>query len=241
MEMHERVARLREMVDGGRIIRGGWTEGHDRACLLASLSPEVARAQDASACPASVMPGWLAELTPRIDDHTSAESWPVIVRRYADLAGRWHVLDAAAWERACVRALLAIVREARAHCPADESAVLSAIDGVIAWLEAGAPEDERARVGEVALVASDAAWTAEEASVAAWAASAAALATGAAATATVMAAEAAEAAARAAWAEAAARAEEEAAADTAADAAWDRISALVLDALETEIARAEAA
>lgn len=182
-----RLARLDRAIEDGRVIRGRWTDGQERACLLAWLSPEAGERESASVCPASVMPPWLAHLTPHLDDRPSARAWPGIVRRYGALAHRWHVLDAAGWERARVASLLVIVREARAHCPASACASLAAIDGVIAWLERGAPEAERESV--------------RRAAAAAWAAEAAA------------------------WA--------------GADAA-DRIALGVFDALEAEIARAEA-
>jgi hypothetical protein len=43
------------MIAEGRIVRQQWTDGHERACLLAALSPEAGRAGDASACPAYVI------------------------------------------------------------------------------------------------------------------------------------------------------------------------------------------
>lgn len=95
----DRLKRLDRMVREGTIIRHEWTDGHDRACLLAALAPECGEARSASACPADVMPMWLAELTPWIDDSGSAKAWPRVVRRYAALAHRWHVLEAASWRR----------------------------------------------------------------------------------------------------------------------------------------------
>jgi hypothetical protein len=79
-------------LNSGRLIRGAWTgtdsQGRRTACLLAALSPEAGRSKDPGACPASVMPAWLAHLTPWIDDAGSKEAWPGTVRRYAELAGR---------------------------------------------------------------------------------------------------------------------------------------------------------
>ncbi len=136
--------------------RRAWTAGHDRACLLAALSPEAGEAQSAAACPARVMPLWLAELTPWIDDSPSDDAWPHVVRRYASLARRWHVLDSAAWERARIGALLAIVEEARTHA-GDDARVIAAIDGVIAWLRRGAPESERLALADAEAAAAVAA------------------------------------------------------------------------------------
>ena len=116
-DMQERVSRLNAMIAEDRIIRQRWTDGHERACLLAALSPETGKAERASACPAHVMPPWLAHLTPWIDDEVSEDAWPGVIRRYAALARRWSALDDAAWERARIASLIAIVSEARLNCP----------------------------------------------------------------------------------------------------------------------------
>jgi hypothetical protein len=92
--------RLNDMVNENRIIRGKWqstdAQGRETACLLGALGSDITDTKD---CPASYMPSWLAELTPAIDDNTSNKNWPSIIKRYANLANRWHVLDEAAWER----------------------------------------------------------------------------------------------------------------------------------------------
>ena len=152
----ERLNRLDTMMQEGRIIRRAWTYGRDRACLLAALSPEVGRAESASACPAEVMPAWLAHLTPWLDDAPSEETWPGIVQRYAGLARRWHVMDEAGWERARIGALIAIVSEARRSCPQHEAHALAEIDGVVAWLRRGAPESERSAARSAAEAAREA-------------------------------------------------------------------------------------
>jgi hypothetical protein len=154
------------MIAEGRLIRRAWTAGHDRACLLAALSPEAGYAESAAACPAELMPPWLAELTPWLDDAPSEHAWPGVVRRYASLARRWHVLDGRAWDRARIGALLAIVEEARAHA-GDDAIPLAAIDGVLGWLRRGAPESDREAVA-------NASWAAAAARTAAWAAAASA-------------------------------------------------------------------
>jgi hypothetical protein len=244
------------MLREGRLIRGAWTEGHDRACLLAALSPEAGAAESASACPAEVMPAWLAHLTPWLDDAPSAEAWPSIVARYAALARRWHVLDDEGWERVRIAALVVIVTEARAHVAPEHASVLAAIDGVLGWLRLGAAKSEREAAARAADAASAAA---ARAARAAWAADAAAAASADAAWAAARAAASAAARAEAAWAAAraaaadaawASRAAARAAASAAAraEAAWaaaraasDRIAAGVFDAIEHEIERTEAA
>ena len=170
--MNERTDRLYAMLREGRLIRHAWTEGHDRACLLAALSPEAGAAKSASACPAEVMPLWLAHLTPWLDDAPSDEAWPSIVARYAALARRWGVLDAEGWERVRIAALIVIVSEARTHVAPEHARVLHAIDRVLGWLRRGAAESER----EAAASSMDAARAAARAAAAdaAWAARAAA-------------------------------------------------------------------
>jgi hypothetical protein len=205
----ERLDRLDIMIRENRVIRRAWTEGHERACLLAALSPEAGKAQSASECPAEVMPRWLAHLTPWLDDAPSEQAWPALVRRYAGLARRWHALDAAAWERARIGVLIVIVTEARRSCPQHEAQALAAIDEVLAWLRQGAPDSGR-------LAAEWAAEAAAGASAkAAWASAEAA-------------AEAAQWASASACSATAARAE-----------ASDRIAIGVLDAIEREIVAAE--
>lgn len=104
----ERLDRLTSYIEQDRVIRQGWegTDGQGRrtACVLAALAPEVAAAADRmfyppDACPAGLMPAWLAHLTPWLDDRGSLEAWPAFLRRYAGLARRWHVLGPADWRR----------------------------------------------------------------------------------------------------------------------------------------------
>lgn len=107
---------LHAYIREGRLIRHAWTgtdaQGRETACLLAAQSTEVRRAQRSDACPAHVLPWWFADLTVWVNDAPSDEAWPAIVRRYADLAARWHALNATAWDRARVRVLAVLVRGA---------------------------------------------------------------------------------------------------------------------------------
>lgn len=134
--------RLQGFIERGALVRHAWGDGHERACLLAAMAPACAEYETAEKCPANVMPQWLAQLTPEMDDHGTEDAWPAMVRRYAAVAARWHVLDDDAWERVRLRCLHAIVSEARSHVGVEEVAV---IDGVLSWLDAGAPESERER------------------------------------------------------------------------------------------------
>lgn len=110
MNIEQRLARLDKAVEDNSVKRGQWT-----ACLLAQLSPEAEKASSASACPATVMPPWLAHLTPWIDDAGTIDHWPSVVRRYASLAHRWHALTPDQWHRLDYRVRAICVREAMAH------------------------------------------------------------------------------------------------------------------------------
>ena len=110
--------RLDMYIAENRLIRQKWTDGHDRACLLAALSPECGAAKSSDKCPAELMPPWLARITPWIDDAGSLEAWPGVVRRYAQLGRRWHVLTAEDWTRLDYRVRALCVREAMRHTEA---------------------------------------------------------------------------------------------------------------------------
>jgi hypothetical protein len=212
------LARFNDMVNTGRIIRGQWqstdAQGRETACLLGALGSEIT---DTKHCPASYMPSWLAELTPAIDDNTSDENWPLIIKRYANLANQWHVLDEAAWERVKWKTIDASLIVAEPH---DTHNVVAPVRVLIKRQLSGDPpmQDEW-----------EAAWSAaaaaEARAAAAWAAEAEARAAAAAAAA-------AAAEARAAWSAAWSAA---AASEAASEAAWDTIAAALFDALETEI------
>ncbi len=117
--MQEHIESLRRHIEQGTLIRGKWTgtdeQGRHTVCLLAAMVPQCGSDQSASACPADVMPMWLAHLTPRLDDNGSDEAWPGMVKRFASLAARWHTLDVAAWQRVQFTWLAAVVRDAAKH------------------------------------------------------------------------------------------------------------------------------
>lgn len=206
--------RLQEYIDSGRLIRGQWTDtdehGRHLACLLAAMAPECGEDQTAASCPAEVMPRWLAHLTPWMDDCGSDDAWPAMVRRYANLTTRWHMLTDEDWRRLDYMARLVSLRECRVHCP-------SAVDPVIALCERAAGGDYPTQTEWRA-----AAKTAAEKAATEWAAGAAGAAWAAtkAETAETAATEVAE------WA-----AEEE--------AAVDRITTGILDAIEAAIKERE--
>ena len=182
-----RLARLDQFVADQRVIRGKWAdqdaEGRERACLLAALAPECAAALDSGACPADLMPDWLAELTPWMDDHGTAEAWPAMIQRYAALAHRWITLDAAAWERVRIGWLADdVIPMASSHVTADEWGVREACervrcalrgDGDLATMASevlGAASMTRGELGLPARWAARAAWSATKRSFAAEAA-----------------------------------------------------------------------
>lgn len=135
--MKARLERLDRMIADGDIIRGDWTEadgdGRRLACLLAALSPEAADGVDPSMCPAEVMPSWLAYMTVAMNDGGTMTLWPAFLSRYAAVARRWHVLDAAAWRVAEYRCRIALVREAMTQTTEKEP--LAYCERVIAVLE----------------------------------------------------------------------------------------------------------
>ena len=224
------MSNLQTLIEENRIIRSEWrgydAQGRETACLLAAMSPAVV--DDASQCPADVMPPWLAHLTPWIDDAGTVEHWPKVVRAYADVAARWHVLDAAAWHRLDYECRVITLREAATHTT--DAAALAACATVIALCErviAGdePTESEWAAAGAVARAVVRAA-----ARAVAWAAEARAAAAAAAEAAEAAAAAAARAAAwAAAWA-----------AGAVARAAADRMIDAMLAAIARECSAREA-
>jgi hypothetical protein len=243
-QIENRIKRLQTYVDEGRIIRGEWTDkdlqGRERACLMAALSPEAGEAKSASACPANVMPQWLARLTPLLDDCTSLAYWPEFVRDYAATASRWHALDNAAWRRVMARVMLASLEVVQ---PNDRAGVVARVanlwrrvlDGdeppVCEWAEVAGASNAAASATELA--ESWAAWVA-------WAAGDAGDAGRVANVARVAdtAARAAEAAAWVAWYAYAGDAgdlrDAEDAGRAADVAAWDTIARATIDAINTE-------
>ncbi len=78
------IDRLDQFIREDRLIRKSWGTINDRACLLVALGgDEVIKHPEA--CPASILPEWLAYLTPWIDDAGTDERWPEVVRTYARL------------------------------------------------------------------------------------------------------------------------------------------------------------
>ena len=141
----ERFDRLDAYIEEGRILRfrgaDADEDGREHACLLVSLAPEVMDG-DVDSCPASVLPEWLAHLTPALNDCVSEGAWPEIVREYARVVRIGaSTLGDAGWRRVQAQFLLAVHAEA----PSLEGENLAALrrlvrDGnepsAVAWLAA---------------------------------------------------------------------------------------------------------
>jgi hypothetical protein len=122
--------RLLALLDRGDLIRNDWTDGHERMCALAALSDEVRDAENASACPAALMPPWLAELVPDLDDRISTEGWEGRMRRLGESARGWSAIDGGAWERVRLAVLLCLLDIAEESITVDEWGVCDALHGV---------------------------------------------------------------------------------------------------------------
>jgi hypothetical protein len=221
MNLNERFDRLDEFIAQDRLVRNRWGDGQERACLLLAISPEVGAEGFVSRCPAYLIPSWLANMTPSLDDNGTEAAWPAMVRRYSHVVRRGAAtLDDAGWRRVLARTMLAVLAEAAPRDPSVSSARAAAL-----WTRVLTGEEPREEEWTAARAAAG-----EEGEAAAWAsASAAAWAAAAAA------AEAAEAAAaEAAEASAAEAASAGAEAAAAREATWDRITAALLDGIEIE-------
>lgn len=112
MNTKQRFDRLRDFIAQGRIVQGKWGDGVQTACLLFALAPEITSNGYIANCPANLIPSWLANLTPMIDDKTSKSAWSGIIRRYADTVQRGATdLDQLGWERVLARFMASILRE----------------------------------------------------------------------------------------------------------------------------------
>lgn len=141
MNHQDRVANLNRHLEQGTLLRHDWGDGYERACLLAALAPEVTKVEIRRVyeCPAEVMPPWMAHMTTRMDDNGTEKAWPAMVRRYADLAGRWHVLTPEAWEHAKMLFHLQLIT----NLPESEPEIQSIIDDIKSWIHEGCPSDHR--------------------------------------------------------------------------------------------------
>ena len=142
MNRNERFDRLDSFIAEDRLVRHAWGDGQERACLLLALAPEVGTEGVVSRCPASVLPPWLARMTPSLDDNGSASAWPAMVRRYSVVVRRGaETLDDAAWRRVLARTMIVVLAEAAPHDPSGSCARVTALwSRVLAGDEPGAAE-----------------------------------------------------------------------------------------------------
>jgi hypothetical protein len=206
--------RLQTFISEGRLIRNRWAgkddDGRETACLLAALYPPCGKEESATACPAALMPPWLASLTVWIDDSGTPEKWPGHVRRYAAVIRGVVALPAEKIMALSTRIRVLIVCEAMLHITVDEWGCRAACEQTVEALESG----DAGKIG----AARRAAWSA--ARRAAWSAAWSA------------AESAAESAAWSAAGSAARRAAESAAWSAAGSAAEDRMIDGMLTAME---------
>jgi hypothetical protein len=231
LNFSDRIERLQTLRREHRLIRNKWNDkdadGRELACLLVALSPECGKAEDPSACPASVIARWFAHLTPWLDDAGTQAAWEGMVTRYVAIVARWHELTPER-DRCLEYAVRALcVREAMRHT--SDASVLAVCERVATLCE-----------GVAAGGAIDAPAFAAAAARASWAAVAAEAAVAAAAAAAAWVAWAAEADAAAvarasAWVWAAAAAWATSAAGVRAAVSADRLTGAILGACEREL------
>ncbi len=82
-------------LERGTLLRNAWGDGQKTACLYSALVPG---AKGTDNCPADIMPQWLANVTPGLDDNISNAGWSNRMRRYGVLSSQWHVISPERWE-----------------------------------------------------------------------------------------------------------------------------------------------
>lgn len=225
--------RLLALHKQGRLIRFHWDgiddAGRATACLYAALVPGASGTGD---CPASLMPQWLANIVPYVDDRGSAAAWPAMIERFGLAVPIMGRLTPEAERRVLAKTMLAALAIARPHNPETCGPVIALWERELAG-DSPALMDWRA-VRWVAARWMAECWTAQAAAQAAQAAAAAAEMVEAQETAAEAACWAAQAAGWAAQAAGAAAAQEEAAEAVEAQAAWGKITDMLLTAVEAE-------
>ena len=232
----QRIVLAEIALNEGRISQGFWRnngdDGREMVCALAAFGPDINGSGD---CPADLMPQWLAELVPNIDDGIDLADVPWFAGGLIERARKWHVLDAEAWGRIRTGFLIAAIRQALRSAepvqptpaPAYWEQVKDACAQVIEALETGGGL-KAARAAAAAAAATAAYAAATYSARAAYAAAAASYAAAAAYAAAYAAADAAYAAAADADDAAAA------AADDAA-AAWKGVGEALFGLIDAEL------
>jgi len=238
--MEARIARLEAHRAAGTLHPDGYGDGHETACLITAIAPEVAaRSYDVTRCPPEVMALWFALLTPLLYDCCSSAARDGIVDRFISLARRWSILGAAGWRRAEYRVRIAFIREAMAHT--DNMDVIAICGRATVLFDRAADGEksitgERLELAEAARAAVRSTEWGSPAEVVAWAAYSAVKEGVELAVKYPV-----DAAIRAAWQkkEVVEGAKGVAEVGKVAQAAWDRIAEAVFDALEVEISAME--
>jgi hypothetical protein len=154
LTIEERIAGAELALKEGRIIQNAWRQqddggkgkgpGRELVCALAAFGPDINGSAD---CPADLMPRWLAELIPTLDDGIAFADVPWFMGELLQRAKRWSKLDDAAWERIRNAYLIMTIRQAVSAAepsqpdpkPAYWAQVVDATNGVIAAIEQGVP------------------------------------------------------------------------------------------------------
>jgi hypothetical protein len=226
MSIHEQASlNILSYIDEGRLIRGAWSkerEGKHLGCLLHATGGY----EKVAACPAELMPRWMAETTIKLFDGLPDDAVVDISKRYADLIGRWNRFTPSNWDHVLRRWLARVIDQAVDAVPASAQSenYWPAIEKACVEVKAALKSGDKAAAGRAALAAraaADAAYAARAAALAAYAAMAAAGRAALAARAAAYAAMAADAAADAA--------------DAAMAAANKSLFDALLDEIEAEI------
>lgn len=146
------MSKVLEFLEAGKLLRNDWGDGRETACLYSAI---VLGARSTNNCPSGVMPQWMADLTPWIDDAGTDEKWRWFVVRYAHAQEEWHVLSDAQWVRInqlfraeCVRVALeqaeSVVPTNADYWPAVESACTDVYDALMRGDESSAARAARA-------------------------------------------------------------------------------------------------
>jgi hypothetical protein len=116
MEPSQRFDRLDTFIEEGRIIRTKWGDGKERACLLLAIAPEVRSDGRVELCPATLIPQWLARLTPSIDDKGSIDAWFGMIKQFAAVIRRGALtLDEEGWHRVLAHLMMSVLSRLLQH------------------------------------------------------------------------------------------------------------------------------
>lgn len=149
----------------GKIMRGSWGDGREQACYYSALVPG---AKSTAACPAWLMPRWVADLLPLINDNVSPQAWPDITKRFVQFAANLVNMTPERWARALLITKQASLEIALPHNPAAVQPVLDLVNRALAGDEPSANEWAKAEAKAAAAAKANLwAWAAAKAASAA--------------------------------------------------------------------------